>query len=185
MKPISKLFISTTIGAVIAGVIGCSGTEFNAPPMNAPPPPPPCPPGVQVDCWSSKQYSRMANAGKELFDNNCTKCHTDNGVSNAPGPDLSDYGSEGWTHRRAASFIGNAQLYMPGTKMPVFCDKLSQKQIDQLAAYLTSLKKQAYYLQPDAPMLPPGEEVADQTSETILEIPASTEQTSAPAATTP
>lgn len=146
--------------AVIMGVIGCSGHEFNAPPLCPAPCPPTCPPSVQCG-WSPKAYAKMADRGKELFDSKkCATCHTVNGVANLPGPDLSDYGSEGWPHQRVADFIANAQCYYPGSKMPSFRDQCTDKEINDLAAYLSTLKKQGYYLAADAPMVPEEDQTA-------------------------
>jgi cytochrome c oxidase subunit 2 len=96
----------------------------------------------------------MAARGQEVFAKQCARCHTVNGLANVPGPDLSDYGSEGWTHLRTADFIRDPQRYYPGTKMPAFGvgfaksqdEALTDQQIDDVTAYISNLKKRADYL---------------------------------------
>lgn len=106
--------------------------------------------------WSPAEYAAMAEAGQKVFTANCLRCHTVDGLANAPGPDLSDYGSEGWTHLRTADYVRDAQRYYPGTNMPSFGEGVAKKgealtsaQIDDVTAYVSSLRKRADYLPKD------------------------------------
>lgn len=107
---------------------------------------------VQKKQWSAADYAAMAERGRKVFVAQCSRCHTVDGLANTHGPDLSDYGSEEWPHWRTADYIHDAQRYYPGTEMPSFDEKVAKKkealtdeQIDDTTAYITSLKERAVY----------------------------------------
>lgn len=109
---------------------------------------------VQKKQWSDAEYVTMADRGRKVFAAQCARCHTVDGLANVPGPDLSDYGSEGWSHLRTADFVHDAQRYYPGTEMPTFGEKVAKKkeemltdgQIDDTVAYVRGLSESAAYL---------------------------------------
>ncbi len=100
----------------------------------------------------------LLDEGKKVFGNQCARCHTVDGTSNMPGVDLSDYGSNGWTHARVRDFVVNARRYRVGTTMPPFAASVAEKpeealndhEIDAVTAYVQSLKEQAFYLHEEA-----------------------------------
>lgn len=108
---------------------------------------------VQGKQWSATEYATMAERGKKVFVAQCAECHTVDGLANLDAPDLSDYGSEGWSHLRTADYVHDAQRYYPGTEMPSFDEKVAKKkkemltdaQIDDATAYVRSLKDRAIY----------------------------------------
>lgn len=74
-----------------------------------------------------------------LFDQHCGACHMINGKGGTLGPDLSTVGS-----RRSINFLDNfitdPQSAAPGSTMPAFKNSLTAEQIQDIAAYLYSLK---------------------------------------------
>ncbi|HEX7475757.1 MAG TPA: c-type cytochrome, partial [Dehalococcoidales bacterium] len=77
----------------------------------------------------------------QLFAQNCSPCHTINGVGGNVGPDLSQEGA----HRSIdflQSFVTDPRSVVPGTTMPAFNSILTPAQIKDIAAYLFSLKGQ-------------------------------------------
>jgi sulfur oxidation c-type cytochrome SoxX len=74
-----------------------------------------------------------------LFDQNCAACHMINGKGGTVGPDLTHVGS-----RRSFAFIEsfttNPNSVIQGASMPGFKGVLSTEQIEDIAAYLYSLK---------------------------------------------
>lgn len=111
---------------------------------------------------SPPEYAAMAERGQKVFTAQCLRCHTVNGLANVPGPDLSDYGSEGWSDLRTADYIRDPQRYYPGTDMPSFGENIAKKsealteqQIDDVTAYINSLFKRADYLPKDLGHMPP------------------------------
>ncbi|MFH1169140.1 MAG: cytochrome b N-terminal domain-containing protein [Chloroflexota bacterium] len=74
-----------------------------------------------------------------LFDRDCAPCHIINGKGGTLGPDLSTVGS-----RRSIefleAFITDPASVIAGTTMPGFKNTLTSAQIQDLAAYLSSLK---------------------------------------------
>jgi len=89
-----------------------------------------------------------AAAGAQIFSNSpCTTCHRIDGVSKGYiGPDLTHFGSrttmaagiERNTPAHVAQWITNPEHVKPGAQMPAL--GLSGKQLDDLVAYLESLK---------------------------------------------
>jgi mono/diheme cytochrome c family protein len=83
-----------------------------------------------------EEYSR----GAKLFRHNeCVMCHTINGKGGAVGPNLTYVGS-----RRSRDWIvqqiKKPSFHNPNTAMPSFAGRLSEKDINDLADYLSSLK---------------------------------------------
>lgn len=74
-----------------------------------------------------------------LFNQDCASCHTIDGSGGKVGPDLSRVGSFRSVGYLAA-FIKDPESVIAGGAMPAFEDKLSEAQISDLAAYLSSFK---------------------------------------------
>lgn len=78
-------------------------------------------------------------AAPGLFEQNCAICHTLNGKGGTMGPDLTSEGS-----RRSLGFLeaftADPASVVAGTTMPAFKDKLTQAQINDIAAYLSNQK---------------------------------------------
>jgi mono/diheme cytochrome c family protein len=77
--------------------------------------------------------SPAANAGKELFTQNCSNCHTlkDAGTTGAVGPNLDQL--------KPGPDLVTKQVTNGGGGMPAFGNKLSADQIKQVAAYVSSV----------------------------------------------
>jgi sulfur oxidation c-type cytochrome SoxX len=75
----------------------------------------------------------------ELYQENCSACHIINGEGGALGPELSTVGE-----RRSLAFledfIRDPKAVLPGATMPSYKDSLTPEQIQDIAAYLYSLK---------------------------------------------
>lgn len=84
--------------------------------------------------------------GKEVFDLTCSNCHTVNGVANKAGPDLSDYGSFGFSQAKLVDMLRDYQRYVPGSTMPTWDAAYPKEDIEAVAAYIRSLKHEAFYL---------------------------------------
>jgi cytochrome c oxidase subunit 2 len=110
--------------------------------------------------WVSQQQAVAAQptdpkaiAGQQLFTTSaCVGCHAINGVTKGSGagligPNLTHFGGRQWiaggvvdnTPANLAAWIRDAQAVKPGSDMPAF-PNLSQSQVDELVAYLESLK---------------------------------------------
>ena len=80
-----------------------------------------------------EQVETTAASGKDVFTTNCGGCHTlaDAGTSGASGPNLDD----------AAPDAATVKAYVRGGGggMPAFGDKLSNAEIDAVAAYVSSV----------------------------------------------
>lgn len=74
-----------------------------------------------------------ATAGKEVFAANCSGCHTlaDAGATGAAGPNLDDLKPDEATVQN--------QVTNGGSAMPAFGDRLSEQQIADVAAYVSSV----------------------------------------------
>lgn len=96
---------------------------------------------------SPAESPKRLAAGADVFANQCARCHSVDGSARGAGPDLSDYGSEGWSHPRIADYVRDPQRYYRGTKMPsAGALKLSDADIDAVAAYVGGLRGLAAYL---------------------------------------
>ena len=74
-----------------------------------------------------------ASAGKELFTQNCSNCHTlaDAGTKGQVGPNLDQL--------RPGPDLVTSQVTNGGGGMPAFANKLSADQIKQIADYVSSV----------------------------------------------
>jgi mono/diheme cytochrome c family protein len=77
--------------------------------------------------------------GRQLFETQgCTACHKINGKGGVVGPDLSDEGSKGRSDQWLKTQLRSPKEHNAQTVMPSYA-RLSDQQIDDLVAYLSSL----------------------------------------------
>ena len=103
-----------TVCVAIAALVGCS---------------PPAEDGA------AKQVAK----GVEVFEKNCASCHAVNGKGGTSGPDLSKVGAKhdaGWIMAR----IDNPKSHNPSSRMPGFGEKLGDGAMQNIVAYVASLK---------------------------------------------
>ena len=92
---------------------------------------------VAAGCGGSDEGSGTAapaaSAGKELFTQNCSNCHTlaDAGTKGQVGPNLDQL--------RPGPDLVTSQVTNGGGGMPAFANKLSADQIKQIADYVSSV----------------------------------------------
>ena len=92
---------------------------------------------VVAGCGGSDEGSGTAtpaaSAGKELFTQNCSNCHTlaDAGTKGQVGPNLDQL--------RPGPDLVTSQVTNGGGGMPAFANKLSADQIKQIADYVSSV----------------------------------------------
>ncbi len=80
--------------------------------------------------------SKASARGAEVFNtHSCAKCHGTNGVNGERAPDLQQV-----RNRMNAAAIAN-QIRNGGKGMPPFGDQLSDRQVDDLVAYLRTKHK--------------------------------------------
>ncbi len=99
--------------------------------------------GIDTNGWPPKplvgSVSASPKPGESIFNSQgCSACHRINGVGGTIGPDLSGVGSrrdKAWIEDQ----IRNPKKHNPNSIMPSFA-KLSDKDVEQLADYLTGLK---------------------------------------------
>ena len=93
---------------------------------------------------SGDPLSKKAQAGERLFGSmGCSSCHTVNGKGGDVGPDLTNEGNSGRSKQWLAQQIRDPKKHDPATVMPGFGNRLSKEQINELVAYLESLKAKA------------------------------------------
>jgi ubiquinol-cytochrome c reductase cytochrome b subunit len=98
------------------------------------------PPAGGGQVGSGGSLSGSAEEGKKLFHSMaCIGCHTINGTGGSVGPDLSDEGEKGRSLSWIKEQIRQPEKHDPDTLMPSFAS-LSDQKVDNLAAYLESLK---------------------------------------------
>jgi len=89
--------------------------------------------GAEKPPPTKQAVAATAASGKEIFTSNCGGCHTlaDAGTSGATGPNLDD----------AAPDAATVKAYVRGGGggMPAFGDKLSNAEVDAVAAYVSSV----------------------------------------------
>ena len=89
--------------------------------------------GAEKPPPTKQAVAATAASGKDVFTTNCGGCHTlaDAGTSGATGPNLDD----------AAPDAATVKAYVRGGGggMPAFGDKLSNAEIDAVAAYVSSV----------------------------------------------
>ena len=94
---------------------------------------------------SPEQNERLIARGQEVFAATCVACHSVDGLSNKSGPDLADYGDHGFSQARVEDMLRDFQRYLPGSMMPTWDEAYPQEDIAAAAAYVRSLKRQAFY----------------------------------------
>ena len=89
--------------------------------------------GAEKPPPTKQAVAATAASGKEIFTTNCGGCHTlaDAGTSGAIGPNLDDAAPDAATVK--------AIVRGGGGGMPAFGDKLSNAEIDAVAAYVSSV----------------------------------------------
>jgi mono/diheme cytochrome c family protein len=89
--------------------------------------------GAEKPPATPQQAQATAASGQEVFTSSCGGCHTlaDAGTSGASGPDLDE----------AAPDVATVKAYVRGGGggMPAFGDRLSNAEIDAVAAYVSSV----------------------------------------------
>jgi len=89
--------------------------------------------GAEKPPPTEQAVAATAASGKDVFTSSCGGCHTlaDAGTSGATGPNLDD----------AAPDAATVKAYVRGGGggMPAFGDKLSNAEIDAVAAYVSSV----------------------------------------------
>ena len=111
------------------------------------------------DSWVSQQQQQASTpsggaalAGQQLFNQRCYTCHAINGGKQPPsapiGPNLTHFGSRkviaggvlNNTPDDLKKWIHNTQDWKPGNDMPDFSTSLSDQDLNNLVAYLQTLK---------------------------------------------
>jgi cytochrome c oxidase subunit 2 len=111
---------------------------------------------ADFDAWTQKMKTpttvpASAQAGQQLFKDNCMACHAVDVGGLGLGPNLNGFGDRSkvagvldHTPEKIALWIKNPQDQKPGNKMPAFGKEaggnLDDAQINQLVQYLQSLK---------------------------------------------
>lgn len=101
---------------------------------------------TEVSAVVSRANPQLIARGQEIFEATCVKCHTVDGRPIKAGPDLSDFGNEGWSRARVIDMITDFQRYYPGSNMPTWDDSYPTQDIEAVTAYIMSLQGQAYYV---------------------------------------
>jgi mono/diheme cytochrome c family protein len=91
---------------------------------------------TQEQTTTESSGGTQAAAGKEVFTSNCGGCHTlaDAGTNGAQGPNLDEAAP---SESRVQTQVTNG-----GGGMPAFGDRLSQEEIQSVAAYVSSVAGQ-------------------------------------------
>ena len=86
--------------------------------------------------------SALISQGRTVYNaNGCANCHSINGQGGRKAPDLSKVGAgEEHTAEWLAAHVKNPKAHNPGSRMPGFEGKISDKDLLALGAYLASLK---------------------------------------------
>ncbi len=117
---------------------------------------------------SEKVASGNVQKGRELYQSTgCAACHKINGQGGAAGPDLSNEGNKGRSAAWLVTQIRNPKANDPASVMPPY-PALSREQLENLAAYLLSLRSgaekpaattgtESQQLPPSGKQGPPGE----------------------------
>jgi len=88
------------------------------------------------------QINTVSTTGKAVFDSNgCMRCHAISGQGGDSAPELTHVGAEaGHTRAWLAAHVKNPKTHNPRSTMPAFEGQISEKDLQALAAYLSSLK---------------------------------------------
>lgn len=93
----------------------------------------------------AEENERLISRGQEVFAATCVVCHSVDGLTNKSGPDLADYGNHGFSQARVEDMLRDFQRYYPGSMMPTWDEAYPKQDIEAVAAYVRSLKGQAFY----------------------------------------
>lgn len=82
-------------------------------------------------------------AGKKIYDaQGCAGCHAISGTGGAFGPELTKVGADPkHTAKYLTAYVTDPKAQNPDSKMPAYGDKVKGKDLTNLVAYLSSLKK--------------------------------------------
>jgi cbb3-type cytochrome oxidase cytochrome c subunit len=98
--------------------------------------------GTAAATSSAGVDTALVAAGRTVYANNgCARCHAVDGQGGRSGPDLTRVGGEA-EHTAAwlVAHIKNPKAHNPGSRMPSFEGRISDKDLLALGAYLASLK---------------------------------------------
>ena len=138
----NRLACITTVAAGIAILLGLASCARQVDSVEAKASPAEMP----AKARSPVVDAALIAAGEKVFGESCAKCHSVNGVPDKSGPDLSDFGSERWSPTRVIDTIRDFQRYYPGSMMPTWDEAYPEQDLQAVAAYVMSLKKQAFYV---------------------------------------
>lgn len=129
IKGTTKAFAMLLAGLTVCGSVTVA---LAGPPKKKPTPPAKGPTAAQIA------------AGKKVYDaNGCGGCHAINGTGGMNGPDLSAVGADAkHTPKWLSTKITNPKASKPDSAMPAY-EQIKGKDLDNLVAYLGSLKKAA------------------------------------------
>lgn len=116
--------------ALLGAVLGCGGSSSAPQPVG-----PPAPTG-----GTSVPVASGPADGKQVFAQNCAKCHPLNGVGGkGKNPDL---GKVGVSHDAAwiVEHTKNPKTHKPQSGMPAFEAKLTAEQLKAVGDYLAAMK---------------------------------------------
>ncbi len=100
-------------------------------------------PNKSASAPTEKAASGNVQKGQELYQaTGCAACHKINGQGGVAGPDLSNEGNKGRSTEWLVTQIRNPKANNAGSVMPSY-PALSQEQLENLAAYLLSLRSGA------------------------------------------
>ncbi len=141
------LILMLTVLGQISGP--AQGTITGSNPLGTPPGPgapaepnTAAPPGEPAG-GSAKAAFANVQKGQELYQSTgCAACHKINGQGSAVGPDLSNEGNKGRSAAWLVAQIRNPKTNNSASTMPPY-PSLSQEQLENLAAYLLSLRSGA------------------------------------------
>jgi mono/diheme cytochrome c family protein len=91
----------------------------------------------------SKNNTAAITAGKKVYDANaCAGCHSIGGKGGSTGPDLTKVAADPkHTAKWLEQQVKNPKVNTPESNMPPYGDKIKGKDLTNLVAYLSSLKK--------------------------------------------
>ncbi len=121
-----RFLIGALIGAAALGSYACGGSSSSSSGSSAPA-------ATESAAAAPAAAAGDATAGKAVFTASCGGCHTlaDAGTSGAVGPNLDDAKPDA---AKVSSQVTNG-----GGSMPAFKDKLSEAEIADVAAYVSSV----------------------------------------------
>lgn len=98
--------------------------------------------GKNEGSGSASGDANLIAAGKTVFDaQNCAKCHSIAGQGSPRGRDLTRVGADpNHTSQWLIEHVKNPRAHNPNSRMPAFEGKITEQDLNALAAYLASLK---------------------------------------------